>query len=50
MVQMITWLIEIITLVLKKDLHGNAPPPKPAMGLQHANLTIKQGYCLIGRT
>jgi hypothetical protein len=27
------------SLGFKKDLHGNAPPPKPTMGLQHANLT-----------
>jgi hypothetical protein len=36
---MITWFTKVMALAFKKDLHGNAPTPKLAMGLQHADLT-----------
>jgi hypothetical protein len=36
---MITWFTKVMALAFKRVIHGNAPTPKPAMSLQHANLT-----------
>jgi hypothetical protein len=39
---MITRLTKNMALAFKRNIHGNAPPPKFAMGLQHANLTLNK--------